>query len=148
MVKRALALMEQIDNTKAGMLRSVMDTHPQDDQSEFSNFESDSDAASTDHSSDAKAQAEEGGEHKQQTGDESTGPKELTAEEKRDELATNALKQLNMGQTEGVNSDQAEQHKETGNGTQDTSAAGTIQNGHSVGAEDKAVASKHAVQAD
>ena len=142
MVKRALALMEQIDNTKAGMLRSVMDTH--DDQSEFSNFESDSDAASTDHPSDAKAQEEE--EQKQQAGDDSSGPKQLTAEEKSDELVTNALSQLNLGQTEGVIPDQAEQHKETANGTQDASAASTIQNGHSVGpnAEQEAVASKDA----
>lgn len=46
MVQKALALMENIDNAKSGMLRSVMDSHPTDDHSELSAAESDSERAS------------------------------------------------------------------------------------------------------
>ncbi|KAA6424682.1 MAG: hypothetical protein FRX49_05349 [Trebouxia sp. A1-2] len=86
MVQKALALMENIDNAKSGMLRSVMDSHPTDDHSELSAAESDSERASNSspEMDDIKPSTEEhvsGGEEQEKM-EEQQGAEEKTRPEK------------------------------------------------------------------
>ena len=90
MVKRALALMELIDNAKAGMLRSVMDSHANDDHSDLSaaEFESDQASTATDrvNGEDAKATADKAPAEMAETGENGEDAK-TTAEEAPAEMA-------------------------------------------------------------